>query len=132
MTMTTDQVALGTAFNRCFETLEAGEHVFAHDALSDLLPPFWRFQLRGPEAFSAHLHSLAGDSAISTRLLRFVPTVSGFVLEHEETAGDEVARRLWLCEVRDGQITETLGYCNGGWDAELRARHAVEAPMVRP
>jgi ketosteroid isomerase-like protein len=44
---------------------------------------------------------------------------------------DEVARRLWLCEVRDGRITEVVGYCNGGWDAELRARHAVEAPMLR-
>jgi hypothetical protein len=25
-----------------------------------------------------------------------------------------------------------VGYCNGGWDDELRARHAAEAPMVRP
>ena len=41
----------------------------------------------------------------------------------------EVARRLWLCEVRDGRITEVVGYCNGGWDDELRARHAAEAPM---
>jgi ketosteroid isomerase-like protein len=38
---------------------------------------------------------------------------------------------MWLCEVRDGRITEVLGYCNGGWDAALRARHAVEAPMLR-
>jgi len=52
-------------------------------------------------------------------------------MEHEETAHGEVARRLWLCEVRDGRITEVLGYCNGGWDAALRARHAVEAPMLR-
>ena len=28
----------------------------------------------------------------------------------------EVARRLWLCEVRDGLIVEAVGYCNGGWD----------------
>ena len=60
-----------------------------------------------------------------------MPTATGFVMEHEETVRDEVARRLWLCEVRDGRITEVLGYCNGGWDAALRARHAVEAPMVR-
>jgi hypothetical protein len=52
-------------------------------------------------------------------------------MEHEETAHGEVARRLWLCEVRDGRITEVVGYCNGGWDGELRARHAVEAPMLR-
>jgi hypothetical protein len=60
--------------------------------------------------------------------------MSGFVMEHEQTergSRDEVARRLWLCEVRDGRISEVLGYCNGGWDAELRARHATEAPMLR-
>ena len=56
-------------------------------------------------------------------------------MEHEETQRGtkvEVARRLWLCEVRDGRITEVVGYCNGGWDEELRARHAAEAPMLRP
>jgi len=46
--------------------------------------------------------------------------------------GDLTARRLWLCTVRDGRITEAIGYCSGEWDAELRARHALEAPMVRP
>lgn len=68
-------------------------------------------------------------------ILRTVPTASGFVTEHEETYRGlkvEVARRLWLCEVRDGRITEVVGYCNGGWDDELRARHAAEAPMLRP
>ncbi len=68
-------------------------------------------------------------------MLRVVPTGSGFVLEHEETMrGDkpEVAHRLWLCEVRDGVISDVVGYCNGGWDDELQARHAAEAPMVRP
>ena len=130
--MTTDQLTVGTAFNRCFETLDAGGDVFAPDVFFDLLPPFWRFQFRGPDAFAAQLRSLARDRSIGVRLLRVVPTATGFVLEHEETAGDEVARRLWLCEVREGRITEVLGYCNGGWDAELRARHAVEAPMLRP
>ena len=56
------------------------------------------------------------------------------VPQHEETqhGAGEVARRLWLCEVRDGRIAEVVGYCNGGWDAALRARHAAEAPMLRP
>ncbi len=36
-----------------------------------------------------------------------------------------------LCEVRDGQITEAVVYCNGGWDADVRARQAAEAPMLR-
>jgi len=41
------------------------------------------------------------------------------------------ARRLHLCEVVDGRITAVTTYCNGGWNAELRARHAAEAPMIR-
>ena len=35
-------------------------------------------------------------------------------------------------QMRDGLIVEAVGYCNGGWDDALRARHAVEAPMLRP
>ncbi|HKY16452.1 MAG TPA: hypothetical protein VJM33_16110, partial [Microthrixaceae bacterium] len=75
------------------------------------------------------------EGASSARILRVVPTASGFIMEHEETQRGErteVARRLWLCEVRDQRITEVTGYCNGGWDDELRARHAAEAPMLRP
>jgi ketosteroid isomerase-like protein len=124
---------LSTAFNRCFETLDAGDDVFAPDAFFDLYPPLWRFQLQGSEAFAAQLRAIAeGES--SARVLRVVPTATGFVMEHEETqhANAEVARRLWLCEVRDGRITDVVGYCNGGWDDALRARHAAEAPMLRP
>jgi hypothetical protein len=64
-----------------------------------------------------------------------VPTATGFAMEHEETSHGErreVARRLILCEVHDDRIGEVVVYCNGGWDDELRARHAAEAPMVRP
>lgn len=124
---------LSTAFNRCFETLDADDDVFAPDAFFDLYPPFWRFQLQGPDAFAAQLRAIA-EGETTARILRVVPTATGFVMEHEETqrgAKNEVARRLWLCEVRDGHITEAVGYCNGGWDDELRARHAVEAPMLR-
>jgi hypothetical protein len=125
---------LSTAFNRCFETLDAGVDLFATDAFFDLLPPLWRFQLVGPDAFAAQLRAIA-EGETSARVLRVVPTATGFVMEHEETqrgATVEVARRLWLCEVRNGRITEAVGYCNGGWDDELRARHAAEAPMLRP
>jgi ketosteroid isomerase-like protein len=125
---------LSAGFNRCFETLDAPDDVFAPDAFFDLYPPFWRFQLQGPDAFAAQLRATAGGEP-SARVLRVVATATGFVLEHEEIARGrtvEVARRLWLCEVRDGRITEAVGYCNGGWDDELRARHAAEAPMLRP
>ena len=125
---------LSTAFNRCFTVLDADEDLFAPDAFFDMYPPFWRFQLQGPAAFVGQLRAIT-DGESHARVLRVVPTATGFVLEHEETNGGakvEVARRLWLCEVRDGRITEVVGYCNGGWDDELRARHAAEAPMLRP
>ena len=125
---------LGIAFNSCFETLQSPDGLFAEDVFFDLYPPFWRFQVQGRDAIMRQLRSICTGTP-SSRVLRIVPTATGFVLEHEETQRGErteVARRLWLCEVRDGQITEALGYCNGGWDDELRARHAAEAPMLRP
>ena len=125
---------LSTAFNACFDQLEAEPDLFTADAFFDLLPPFWRFQLQGAEAFVAQLRAIA-EGDCDARILRVVPTANGFVMEHEETqrgATVEVARRLWLCDVVDGRIAGAVGYCNGGWDDELRARHAAEAPMLRP
>ncbi|HEX5097667.1 MAG TPA: hypothetical protein VFX21_16705 [Acidimicrobiia bacterium] len=139
MTTTTDTSTierLSREFNRCFETLDAPEEVFAADAFFDLYPPLWRFQVQGREPFAAQLRAIA-EGEVRARVLRVEPTASGFVLEHEETqrvpgTGDVVARRIWLCTVRDGRITDVVGYCNGGWDDALRARHAAEAPMLRP
>jgi ketosteroid isomerase-like protein len=126
---------LSTGFNRCFETLEATDDLFAPDAFFDLLPPFWRFQLQGPDAFGAQLRALAAGE-VRARVLRVLPTAEGFLLEHEETQLEDgqrmTARRVWLCAVQDGRITDVVGYCNGGWDDALRARHAAEAPMLRP
>ena len=139
MTTTTDATTierLSREFNRCFETLDAPEAVFTPDAFFDLYPPLWRFQVQGREAFAAQLRAIA-EGDVRARVLRVEPTASGFVLEHEETqdvpgTGAVVARRIWWCTVRDGRITDVTGYCNGGWDDELRARHAAEAPMLRP
>jgi hypothetical protein len=134
MTDAATTARLCEAFNRCFETLVVPDDLFAPDAFFDLLPPLWRFQLMGPAAFEAQLRAIA-EGETSARILRMVPTAEGFVMEHEETQRHErteVARRLWLCGVRDGRITAATGYCNGGWDDELRARHAAEAPMLRP
>jgi hypothetical protein len=122
---------LSTAFNDCFSTLDVGDDVFTPDVFFDLYPPFWRFQIEGPAAFISQLREIATGEP-TARVLRVIPTASGFAMEHEETTAVEVARRLWLCEVRDGRISEVVGYCNGGWDDELRARHAAEAPMLRP
>lgn len=124
---------IAEAFHRCFETFEDPDGVIADEAFFDLYPPFWRFQLQGRQAFLDQLRAIA-NGPVDLRVLRLVPTVSGFVSETEETVlGDEraVARHLWLCEVRDGRITEALTYCNGAWDDELIARHAAEAPMLR-
>ena len=125
---------LSTEFNRCFQTFDAPDDVFTDDAFFDLFPPLWRFQLQGPAVMAEQLRTIAAGGRTSARILRVVPTATGFVMEHEETCHDtgEVARRLWLCDVVDGRIREAVGYCNGGWDDELRARHAAEAPMLRP
>jgi hypothetical protein len=124
---------LSAALNECFVTLDVDDAMFTDDAFFDLLPPFWRFQMQGPRELERQLRAISqGRSTVRT--LRVVPAANGFVLEHEEAQpdGGEVARRLLLCEVRDGRIAEVVCYCNGGWDAALRERHAAEAPMLRP
>lgn len=126
---------LAAEFNRCFSDFHASDDLFAPDTFFDLLPPYWRFQFEGPgEAFTAQLQSIA-EGPVEVDVVRTIPTATGFLTEHVETqhtpAGVMTARRLHLCEVRDGRITEVTTYCNGGWDEELRARHAAEAPMVR-
>jgi hypothetical protein len=126
---------LSERFADVFRTFEAGEDIFFTDAFFDLNMPVWRFQVQGASAFGEQLKRInRGPVRIDIR--RTVPTVSGFVTEHQEhqdVNGEEMtARRLWLCEVRDGRIVEAIGYCSGEWDPALRARHAVEAPMIRP
>jgi len=126
---------LSQQFAEVFQTLDAGQRVFSSDAFFDLNMPVWRFQLIGPRAFESQLKQIV-EGEVRIDILRTVPTTSGFVTEHEEHQNvhgqDLTARRLWLCEVQEGQITEVVGYCTGEWDEELRARHAVEAPMIRP
>jgi hypothetical protein len=128
--------SLATEFHRCFSTFTVRADLFAPDTFYDLLPPLWRFQFEGPgAAFCEQLRSIA-EGPVEIEVVRTLPTSSGFITEHVETQhtpdGDVVARRLHVCEVRDGQICAVTTYCNGGWDDELRARHAAEAPMIRP
>lgn len=127
---------LSAAFHRCFSDFEAPDDLFAPDTLFDFLPPMWRFQLVGSGVvFTNQLRAIA-DGPVDVEVIRTVPTGSGFVTEHVETqhtwGGLVTARRIHLCEVRDGRICEVTTYCNGGWDDALRARHTAEAPMVRP
>lgn len=117
-----------------FRTAEVGD-VLTDDVFLDGHPPLWRFQLQGRGAFAAWLSGYSPDGAATT-VVRTVPTPTGFVTEfvgnHEEDDKDMTDRKILLCEVRDGQISELTVYCSGDWDAELRARHAAEAPMIRP
>ena len=128
--------ALAAEFHRCFSDFQARHDLFAPDTFFDLLPPYWRFQIEGPgEAFCAQLRSIA-QGPVDIEVVRTLPTGTGFVTEHIEIqhtpVGDVAARRLHLCDVRDGQICAVTTYCNGGWDRELQNRHAAEAPMIRP
>jgi hypothetical protein len=127
---------LSEEFHRCFVSFDARPDLFTPDALFDLLPPFWRFQFVGPgQAFTGQLRSIAEGPA-EIEVVRTLPTTTGFVTEHVESQhtanGLVTARRLHVCEVRDERICAVTTYCNGGWDEQLRVRHAAEAPMVRP
>jgi hypothetical protein len=126
---------LSERFAEAFTTFVAAEDAFAPDAFFDLNMPVWRFQLQGATAFAAQLRSINhGPSRVD--VLRTVPAVGGFLTEHEEhqlvEGEDFMARRLWWCAVEGDRITEAVGFCTGEWDAALRARHAAEAPMLRP
>jgi hypothetical protein len=116
-----------------FRTADVGD-VLTDDVFFDGFPPQWRFQLEGREAFAAWLLGYSPDG-IETTVARTVPTVSGFVTEFlgrfEEDGEIMTDRKILLCEVRHGQVSEMTVYCNGDWDAELRRRHAAEAPLIR-
>jgi hypothetical protein len=126
---------LSARFHDAFTTFEAGEDAFTPDVFCDLNMPEWRFQLQGRDAFAAQLARI-NEGPSRMEILRTVPTTAGFVtehVEHQEVDGeDHSARRLVLCEVARGRIAEVTVYCTGEWDDELRARHAAEAPMIRP
>ncbi|MEX2394189.1 MAG: hypothetical protein WD826_06895 [Actinomycetota bacterium] len=125
---------LAERFAEVFRTNDPSD-VFAPDAFFDLNMPVWRFQIQGVEDFEAWARDFAPDG-VEVSVLNTVPTISGFVTEHEVALTQDgermTARKMWLCEVREGMITEATEYCSGGWDEALRRRHAVEAPMIRP
>jgi len=117
-----------------FRTADVGA-VLTEDVFLDGHPPLWRFQLHGRDSFAAWLHGYSPDGT-ETTVVRTVPTVTGFVTEfigRHEVHGEELTdRKILLCEVRGGRIAELTVYCSGDWDAELRARHAAQAPILRP
>ena len=117
-----------------FRTADVGG-VLTEDVFLDGHPPLWRFQLQGRETFAAWLKGYSPDGAEIT-VVRTIPTVTGFVTEfvgrHEENGEELTDRKILLCEVRGCRVAELTVYCSGDWNAELRARHAAEAPVLRP
>lgn len=117
-----------------FRTADTGD-VLSEDVFLDGHPPFWRFQLEGRDTFDAWLKGYS-PRGHETTVVRAVPTVSGFVTElvgrHVEDGAEVTDRKIILCEVRGGQISELTVYCSGDWDPELRARHAAETTLLRP
>ena len=118
-----------------FRTADVGD-VLTHDVFLDGHPPLWRFQLQGRDVFAAWLQGYSPDGAEIT-VVRTIPTATGFVTElvgrhHEEQGQEMTDRKIVLCEVSAGRITELTIYCSGDWDDELRARHASETTLLRP
>lgn len=117
-----------------FRTADVAD-VFTEDLFLDGHPPFWRFQILGLDAFAAWLTGYSPDG-VETTVIRAVPTDTGFVTEvtghHEEDGVVITDRKILLCEVRDGRISELTIYCSGDWDPERRARHAAETTLLRP
>ena len=117
-----------------FRTADIGD-VLTDDVFLDGHPPLWRFQLEGRDTFAAWLKGYSPDGATIT-VVRTIPTATGFVTEfvgqHEENGEQLTDRKILLCEVRSGHVAELSVYCSGDWNAELRARHTAEAPLIRP
>ena len=125
---------LSEALADVFRTAEVGD-VFTDDVFLDGHPPFWRFQLQGLDTFAAWLHDYAAGRP-RVDVVRTIPTAEGFVTEHysehDEHGTPMASRKVLLCTVRGGRVAEMTVFCSGDWDSELRARHAAEAPMLRP
>ena len=126
--------ALGERLADVFRTADVGD-VFTEDLFLDGHPPYWRFQLQGRDQFAAWLAGYA-PAGTEVDVARTVPTASGFLTEltgrHEEDGAEMTDRKIVLCEVRDGRVSELTIYCSGDWDADLRARHAAETTLLRP
>jgi ketosteroid isomerase-like protein len=126
--------AMGEQLADVFRTADVGE-LFTEDVFLDGHPPFWRFQLLGRDTLAAWLQGYSPDG-VETAVVRTIPTTSGFITEmvgrHDEDGAEMTDRKIVLCELRDGRVAQLTVFCSGDWDAELRARHAAEGPMIRP
>jgi hypothetical protein len=136
MTTSVDSPTVQQLADRVADLLRTyrGADVFAPDALFDINVPIWRFQVRGAERFLAWLQGYA-PHGYSITVTRVIETTSGFVMEiegeYEHHGIPLFFRNLYVAELANNQITELSFWCTGDWDPETRARHEVEAPMLR-
>jgi ketosteroid isomerase-like protein len=126
---------LSDALAAVFSTGEVGD-VFTDDFFLDGHPPYWRFQLQGIDEFTGWLEGYTAERPLVV-VERTIATADGFLTEHttrehDADRGEITARKVLICTVRDGRISEMTAYCSGDFDAALRARQAREAPMYRP
>lgn len=116
-----------------FRTGQVGD-ALTEDVFLDGHPPFWRFQLSGRETFAGWLAGYVQEGA-EVRVAHSRPADDGFACElvgrYEEDGEVMTDRKIALCRVRDGRISELVVYCSGDWNAELRARHASETTLIR-
>jgi hypothetical protein len=126
---------LSRALAGVFRTGEVGD-VFTDDVFLDGHPPFWRFQIQGLDDFSRWLAGYVAHGPEVT-VTHTLATDAGFLTEHlsaehDPDRGELTGRKVLICTVRGGRVAEMTVYCSGDWDADLRARHAAEAPIFRP
>jgi ketosteroid isomerase-like protein len=116
-----------------FRTTEP-DGTFSEDVFLDGHPPLWRFQVHGRDHLAEWYRSYAPDGC-DTTVINVVPTATGFLAElvgQRDEEGELLTdRKVVICRVRAGEITELTIYCSGDWDAELRARHAAETTLLR-
>lgn len=130
------QEKLVGGFVRFLETGDDDAGVLATDVFADLNVPHWRYQIQGIDAVSDMIRSGSPGGA-SITLGRCAATATGFVIEAQEQQDDHIGpgtvyRTLWLVDTDGDRITELVVYCTGEWDQDTQARHAAEAPMIRP
>lgn len=105
--------------------------ILTDDAVLDLNPPQWRFQLQGAlpiaEAFA---QSFPGG--YRTVGCQWEPTPSGAVVEYDgwDTANDRYYRHLAVLRLAGGRISRLTLYCTGPWDQAAIDRQRADAPMV--
>jgi hypothetical protein len=126
---------LAGLFMEFLRTGTAPDGLFTGDVFLDLTLPQWRLQTRGRDELVALRRSSHPQLGTVPRH-RVDPTPTGFVLEFEETWGDE--RGAWYCrelmraDLRDGAIAEVSVYCTGDWDPATIAAHRREVTLLRP